>query len=64
MQETIQGFRVIKAFNSGRMRRRLATASARRARSNKLARVANRARPLMEVLGGFAIGLGLYAGYA
>jgi subfamily B ATP-binding cassette protein MsbA len=66
LQETIQGFRVIKAFNlEEEMRRRIYqdVDSVERA-GNKLARAANRSSPLMESLGGFAIGLiGLYAGY-
>jgi ATP-binding cassette subfamily B protein len=67
LQETIQGFRVIKAFNlEEQMRERIYqdVDSVERA-SNKLARAANRSSPLMESLGGFAIGLiGLYAGYS
>ncbi len=66
LQETIQGFRVIKAFNlEEEMRRRIYqdVDTVERA-SNKLSRASNRSSPLMESLGGFAIGLiGLYAGY-
>jgi len=66
MQETIQGFRVIKAFNLEALMRRRVYASVDRveAASNKLARVSNRATPLMEALGGIAVGVVfLYAGY-
>ena len=66
LQETIQGFRVIKAFNlEEEMRARIYqdVDSVEKA-GNKLARAQNRYSPLMEYLGGFAIGLiGLYAGY-
>ncbi len=66
LQETIQGFRIIKAFNlEETMRARVyeSVASVQRA-SNKLARVSNRSTPLMEALGGVAIGLVfLYGGY-
>ena len=66
MQETIQGFRIIKAFNLEAVMRKRVDASVDRveAASNKLARVSNRATPLMEALGGIAIGVVfLYAGY-
>ncbi len=66
MQETIQGFRIIKAFNleeTVRARVYESVADVERA-SNKLARVSNRSTPLMEALGGVAIGLVLiYGGY-
>jgi ABC-type multidrug transport system fused ATPase/permease subunit len=66
MQETIQGFRIIKAFNLETVVRAQvydSIASVERA-SNKLARVANRSTPLMEALGGFAIaGVFIYGGY-
>ncbi len=66
MQETIQGFKIIKAFNLEEIARAqvyASVASVERA-SNKLARVSNRSTPLMESLGGVAIGLVfLYAGY-
>jgi ABC-type multidrug transport system fused ATPase/permease subunit len=65
-QETIQGFRIIKAFNLEAVVRAQvyeSIASVERA-SNKLARVANRSTPLMEALGGFAIaGVFIYGGY-
>jgi ABC-type multidrug transport system fused ATPase/permease subunit len=66
MQETIQGFRIIKAFNlEAVMRARVyESVDSVEAASNKLARVSNRATPLMEALGGIAIGaVFLYAGY-
>jgi ABC-type multidrug transport system fused ATPase/permease subunit len=66
MQETIQGFRIIKAFNLEAVMRARVYESVERveAASNKLARVSNRATPLMEALGGIAIGVVfLYAGY-
>jgi ATP-binding cassette subfamily B protein len=66
MQETIQGFKVIKAFNlETTMRDQVyeSIASVERA-SNKLARVSNRSTPLMEALGGVAIALVfVYGGY-
>jgi subfamily B ATP-binding cassette protein MsbA len=66
MQETIQGFKVIKAFNletSVRDQVYDSIAQVERA-SNKLARVANRSTPLMEALGGVAIALVfVYGGY-
>jgi subfamily B ATP-binding cassette protein MsbA len=66
MQETVQGFRIIKAFNledtvQARVDESIATVE--RA-SNKLARVSNQAAPLMESLGGFAVGaVFIYGGY-
>lgn len=66
LQETIQGLRVVKALNlEDEMRRRLDddTRSVERA-GNKLARVTNRSTPMMEALGGAAVGLILiYGGY-
>jgi ABC-type multidrug transport system fused ATPase/permease subunit len=66
MQETIQGFKVIRAFNLEETVRDQvyeSIASVERA-SNKLARVANRSTPLMETLGGFAIAIVfIYGGY-
>jgi ATP-binding cassette subfamily B protein len=66
MQETVQGFKVIKAFNlETTVRDHVygAIASVERA-SNKLARVSNRSTPLMEALGGFAIAIVfVYGGY-
>src|SRR6202163_886513 len=67
MQESLQGIRTVKAFALEQtMRERIdasITAVARNA--NKMARVSNRASPLMETLGGFAIAAGLmYGGYS
>jgi ABC-type multidrug transport system fused ATPase/permease subunit len=66
MQETVQGFKIIKAFNLEAFTRAHvyeAIGSVERA-SNKLARVSNRSTPLMETLGGFAISsVFLYGGY-
>jgi len=66
MQEALQGLRMVKAFAlEGEMQRRLAKSVASvEHESNKMARVANRASPLMEMLGGIAIALAsIYAGY-
>ena len=66
MQESLQGMRMVKAFSlEDEMRRRLAVSvDAVESESNKMARVANRASPLMETLGGFAIALAMiYGGY-
>jgi subfamily B ATP-binding cassette protein MsbA len=66
LQETVQGIRIIKAYNIEEvMRARLeADVSQLEAESNKWARVAHRASPLMEALGGFAVALALiYGGY-
>jgi ATP-binding cassette, subfamily B, bacterial MsbA len=66
MQETVQGIRIVKAFTlENVMRQRLETdVAALEAESNKWARVAHRASPLMEALGGFAIAIAMiYGGY-
>jgi ATP-binding cassette subfamily B protein len=66
MQEALQGMRIVKAFAlEDEMRRRLALSVADvEHESNKMARVANRASPIMEMLGGFAIALAtIYGGY-
>jgi ATP-binding cassette subfamily B protein len=57
LQETVQGFKIIKAFNlENVMRTRLIShVDMIEAASNKLARVSNRSAPLMESLGGIAI---------
>ncbi len=64
MQETVQGIRIVKAFTlEDVMRARLeADVAALEHESNKWARVANRASPLMEALGGFAIGAAMIYG--
>jgi ATP-binding cassette, subfamily B, bacterial MsbA len=66
MQESLQGMRMVKAFSlEQEMRRRLSlSVDAVERESNKMARVANRAGPLMETLGGVAIALAMiYGGY-
>ncbi|MBM3526518.1 MAG: ABC transporter ATP-binding protein [Alphaproteobacteria bacterium] len=66
MQETVQGIRIVKAYTlEEHMRARLETSVQELEReSNKWARVAHRASPLMEGLGGFAIAIALiYGGY-
>ena len=66
LQETLQGIRIVKAFTlEEHMRARFdANVAEVERESNKMARVANRASPLMEMLGGCAIALGMiYAGY-
>jgi ATP-binding cassette, subfamily B, bacterial MsbA len=66
MQEAIQGLRMIKAFSlEDEMRHRLAESVASvEHESNKMARVANRSAPLMEIFGGFTISLAIiYGGY-
>ena len=66
MQEALQGVRMVKAFRlEDEMRRRLAASvAAVEHESNKMARVGNRASPMMETLGGFAIALAvIYGGY-
>ena len=66
MQESLQGIRTVKAFTLERtMRERIdASIAAVEQTNNKMARVSNRASPLMETLGGFAIAGGLmYGGY-
>ncbi len=66
VQETLQGFRLVKVLNlEDEMCRRVdeSVASIEHA-SNKLARVSNQTAPLMETLGGIAIGCALlYGGY-
>lgn len=67
MQESLQGIRTVKAFTlEEAMQKRIdddITAVERN--SNKMARVSNRANPLMETLGGFAVaGCLLYGGYS
>ena len=64
MQEALQGMRMVKAFTlEGEMRRRLATSvTAVEGQANKMARVAFRASPLMETLGGCAVALAMIYG--
>jgi ATP-binding cassette, subfamily B, bacterial MsbA len=66
MQEALQGMRMVKAFAlEDEMKRRLEKSVAEvQHESNKMARVANRASPMMEMLGGFTIALAtIYGGY-
>jgi ATP-binding cassette subfamily B protein len=66
MQEALQGMRMVKAFGlEDEMRRRLGkSVSEVQHESNKMARVANRASPMMEMLGGFTVALAtIYGGY-
>jgi subfamily B ATP-binding cassette protein MsbA len=66
MQEALQGMGMVKAFAlEGEMRRRLGVSVGEvEHESNKMARVSNRASPLMEMLGGFAVALAtIYGGY-
>jgi ATP-binding cassette subfamily B protein len=66
MQETVQGIRNVKAFTlEGLMQARInANIAELEGESNKWARIASRASPLMESLGGVAIALGLiYGGF-
>jgi ATP-binding cassette, subfamily B, bacterial MsbA len=67
MQESLQGIRTVKAFTLERtMQERIDENIAVVERNaNKMARVANRSNPLMEMLGGFAVaGCLLYGGYS
>ncbi len=66
LQETLQGFRIVKAFTlEDIMRQRFdRNVSAVEYEANKMARVSNRASPLMETLGGCAIAIAItYGGY-
>jgi ATP-binding cassette, subfamily B, bacterial MsbA len=66
MQEALQGLRMVKAFGlEDEMRRRLAVnVTAVESESNKMARVSNRASPMMEILSGFTVALAImYGGY-
>src|SRR5271169_6110498 len=66
MQEALQGMGMVKAFAlEGEMRRRLGVSVGQvEHESNKMARVSNRASPLMEMLGGFAVAFAtIYGGY-
>src|SRR6266704_4395634 len=67
MQESLQGIRTVKAFTlEDTMQKRIDENIAIVERNaNKMARVANRSNPLMEMLGGFAVaGCLLYGGYS
>jgi len=66
MQEALQGLRMVKAFGlEDEMRRRLAVnVEAVESESNKMARVSNRAAPMMEIFAGFTVALAImYGGY-
>jgi subfamily B ATP-binding cassette protein MsbA len=66
MQEALQGLRMVKAFGlEDEMRRRLAVnVTAVESESNKMARVASRAAPMMEIFAGFTVALAImYGGY-
>ncbi|HTQ82842.1 MAG TPA: ABC transporter ATP-binding protein [Pseudolabrys sp.] len=66
LQETLQGIRIVKAFTLEEvMRERFnRNVAAVEYEANKMARVSNRASPLMETLGGCAIALAItYGGY-
>jgi ATP-binding cassette, subfamily B, bacterial MsbA len=66
LQETLQGIRVVKAFTlEEEMRRRIDRSVADvQHEADKWARVSNRAGPLMEMLGGLAVGaLIVYSSY-
>jgi len=66
LQESLQGLRVVKAFTlEDEMRRRFdVSVTAVQHEADKWARVANRASPLMETLGGLSICLAIiYSGY-
>ena len=66
VQETVQGLRVIKAFNlENEMRRRIgASIDAIKATGNEMAQIINRPGPLMETFAGIAIAIVFaYGGY-
>ncbi len=66
LQEAVQGIRIVKAFTlEDTMRARVQhSISEVQAAANKMARVAHRSSPIMEVLAGIAIALAvLYGGY-
>ncbi len=67
LQESLQGIRIVKSYNlEDRMRERMADNIGEVETSmNTRARVASRASPLMETLGGMAVGLFvIYAGHS
>ncbi len=66
MQEALQGLRMVKAFGlEDEMRRRLGiSVVAVESESNKMARVANRSAPMMDILAGITVALAIiYGGY-
>src|SRR5258705_9342347 len=64
LQETVQGIRIVKAFTlEEQMQRKFeASVGGVERESVKMARVANRSSPLMETLGGMAIGIAIIYG--
>lgn len=67
MQETVQGFKIVKAFNlEESVRRRIAgTIESFEQSANELARVSSWSSPMVETFGGFAVALScLYGGYS
>lgn len=67
LQESLQGIRIVKSYNlESRMRARMAENIGEvEASMNTRARVASRTSPLMETLGGMAVGLFvIYAGHS
>ncbi len=67
MQESLQGIRTVKAFTlEDTMQQRIdENIAIVESNANKMARVANRSNPLMEMLGGFAVaGCLMYGGYS
>jgi ATP-binding cassette subfamily B protein len=64
LQETVQGFKIIEAFNLQSVMQDRVNANVDNIEriSNKLARASNFASPLMEALGGIAIGLVILLG--
>jgi len=66
LQETLQGIRIVKSFTlEEEMRARFAVSVAEiENAANKMARVANRASPLMETIAGVGVALAvIYSGY-
>jgi ATP-binding cassette subfamily B protein len=67
LQESLQGIRIVKAFTlEDTMRERFdRNVGAVEHEANKMARVSQRASPLMETLGGCAVAIGIvYGGYS
>jgi ATP-binding cassette, subfamily B, bacterial MsbA len=66
MQEAVQGIRIVKAFTleEAMLQRLDRTVEVIEHQSNQMARVSNRATPLMETLGGVAVAFAVvYSGY-
>jgi ATP-binding cassette subfamily B protein len=64
LQETVQGFKIVEAFNLQRLMRERVDASVDNIErlSNKLARASSLSSPLMEALGGVAVALVILLG--